>query len=87
MRRYQQTPRVHEPKDIIMWEYKDTKKHAKYMNLRIWGCQDVRIPTSTQSTYTFRIRGCEDTRLQASTCELKDMRMRGCEDSSECTGT
>ena len=81
----QQAPEVHEPKDMTVWGCEDNYKHPEYINLRICGWEDVRIPTSTRSTWTW---GYEDLRMwgyqQASRVhEPKDMRMWGYEDTSK----
>ena len=81
---------THKPEDTRMWGHKDTNKHTwtwgyddvrrmqgyklAHMNLRIWGCKDVRIEANT---WTW---GFEDVRTQGykhtRTWQHKDSRMQ-----------
>ena len=56
MRGYQQTHRVHEPKDKKIWGYKVTSKYTQ-----TWGYEDVRIRGYKQVHMSIKIWGCEET--------------------------
>ena len=53
MWRHQQTPRVHEPKNVTMWGCGVTNKYIEYMSLRIKGCEDTRL----QEPKDMRVQG------------------------------
>ena len=57
MQGYRQTPVVHESKDMRMWRCEDINKHPEYMNLRIWGCENVRIQVNTHKHKDIMMRG------------------------------
>ena len=52
MRGYQQAPRMYEPR---IWKCEDTNKQTEYMNLRIRGCEDTRLQTSTHEPDDMRM--------------------------------
>ena len=59
MPEYQQTYRMHEPKDKRMWGYEVKSKHTP-----TWAYEDVRMQgykqASTQEHKDIKMRGCED---------------------------
>ena len=74
---------------MSMWWCKDTNKHPEYMNLRIWGCEDARILTSTHSTWTQRYENVRMWGYQQAhrVHEPKDKWMWGYEVTSKHTQT
>ena len=59
MRRYQQAPRINEPKDMRIRGCKDTNKDTEYISLKIKGCDDTRLQASTHEPEDMKIQGCK----------------------------